>query len=74
MTGIFVDTSAWYALVDADDSDHEQAAAFFSANTTPLITTNATFSTVISLLHFTNLAQPFPLPPLAPAHQFCYKS
>lgn len=27
--GIFVDTSAWYALVDAGDANHPQASAFF---------------------------------------------
>ena len=43
MNGIFVDTGAWYALVDTDDADHG-AAAFLAANTVPLITTNAVFS------------------------------
>ena len=52
MTGIFVDTSAWSALVDSDDADHGKAAAFFSANTTPLITTNAIFSETVTLIRY----------------------
>ena len=52
MTGIFVDTSAWYALVDSDDADHGKAAAFFSANTTTLITTNAIFSETVTLIRY----------------------
>lgn len=52
MNGIFVDTSAWYALVDNDDSDHKAAVAFHSANTTPLITTNAVFSETITLIRY----------------------
>ena len=52
MTGIFVDTSAWYALVDSDDADHGKAAAFFSANITPLITTNAIFSETVTLIRY----------------------
>ena len=52
MNGIFVDTSAWYAIVDADDSDHKAAVAFHITNTTPLITTNAVFSETITLLRY----------------------
>jgi uncharacterized protein len=52
VTGIFVDTSAWYALVDSDHADHGKAAAFFSANTTPLITTNAIFSETVTLIRY----------------------
>ena len=52
MTGIFVDTSAWYALVDSDDADHGKAAAFFSANTTTLSTTNAIFSETVTLIRY----------------------
>jgi len=50
MKGIFVDTSAWYALVDSDDADHAAAVAFHSTNTTPLITTNAVFSETVTLI------------------------
>jgi predicted nucleic acid-binding protein len=52
VTGIFVDTSAWYALVDSDDADHGKAVAFFSANTTPLITSNAIFSETVTLIRY----------------------
>ena len=46
----FVDTSAWYALVDADDSDHEAAVAFHTGNSIPLVTTNALFSETLTLI------------------------
>lgn len=62
MNGIFVDTSAWYALVDSDDADHEAAVAFYSTNTTPLITTNAIFSETVTLILYRighNAAQTF---------------
>jgi predicted nucleic acid-binding protein len=52
MKGIFVDTSAWYALVDKDDADHEAAAAFFATNTVPLITTNAVFAETVTLIRY----------------------
>ena len=52
MNGIFVDTGAWYALVDSDDADHNAAAAFLTANTMPLITTNFIFSETITLIRY----------------------
>lgn len=52
MKGIFVDTSAWYAIVDNDDSDHKTAVTFHTGNTTPLITTNAVFSETITLIRY----------------------
>ena len=52
MNGIFVDTGAWYALVDSDDADHTAAAAFLAANTIPLITTNFVFSETITLIRY----------------------
>ena len=52
MNGIFVDTGAWYALVDTDDADHGAAAAFLAANTVPLITTNAVFSETVTLIRY----------------------
>jgi predicted nucleic acid-binding protein len=52
MKNIFVDTSAWYALVDADDSDHKAAAAFHTGNTIPLVTTNALFSETLTLIRY----------------------
>lgn len=52
MNGIFVDTGAWYALVDSDDADHSAAAAFLATNTIPLITTNFVFSETITLIRY----------------------
>ena len=52
MNGIFVDTGAWYALVDKDDADHRGAAAFLAANTLPIITTNFVFSETITLIRY----------------------
>ena len=52
MNGIFVDTSAWYALVDSDDADHKTAAAFLASNTMPLITTNFIFSETVTLIRY----------------------
>ena len=52
MNGIFVDTGAWYALVDSDDADHKAAAAFLAANSMPLITTNFIFSETVTLIRY----------------------
>jgi uncharacterized protein len=52
VNGVFVDTGAWYALVDKDDADHTAASIFLAANTTPLITTNAVFSETITLIRY----------------------
>jgi hypothetical protein len=52
VNGIFVDTGAWYALVDSDDADHGAAAAFLAANTIPLITTNFVFSETVTLIRY----------------------
>ena len=52
MNGIFVDTGAWYALVDSDDADHTTAAAFLAANTIPLITTNFVLSETVTLIRY----------------------
>jgi len=52
VNGIFVDTGAWYALVDTDDANHGAAAAFLASNTTPLITTNAVFSETVTLIRY----------------------
>lgn len=50
MKSIFVDTSAWYALVDRKDPDHSAAADFIRANTFPLLTTNFIFDETVTLL------------------------
>ena len=52
MNGIFVDSGAWYALVDSDDADHRAAAAFLAANTIPLITSNFVFSETVTLIRY----------------------
>jgi hypothetical protein len=52
VNGIFVDTGAWYALVDSDDADHKAAAAFLASNTMPLITTNFIFSETVTLIRY----------------------
>lgn len=52
MNGIFVDTGAWYALVDSDDAEHTAAATFLAANTIPLMTTNFVFSETITLIRY----------------------
>ena len=50
MKRVFVDTGAWYALVDKKDPDHEKAAGFIRANTFPLITSNFVFSETVTLI------------------------
>jgi len=46
---IFVDTGAWYALVDNRDLAHVKASAFFVQNTIPLITSNYVFDETVTL-------------------------
>jgi predicted nucleic acid-binding protein len=50
MKRIFVDTGAWYALVDKKDPDHFRAKEFYDRNTIPFITTNFIFDEIITLL------------------------
>ncbi|GAB4236699.1 MAG: hypothetical protein OHK0028_13740 [Deltaproteobacteria bacterium] len=50
MKRIFVDTGAWYALVDRRDPDHPAARDFFEANRLPLVTTNFVFDETVTLL------------------------
>lgn len=52
MNGFFVDTAAWYALVDGDDADHRAAAVFLAGNKAPLITTNLVFGETITLIRY----------------------
>ncbi|MBI4287204.1 MAG: type II toxin-antitoxin system VapC family toxin [Chloroflexi bacterium] len=52
---IFVDTSAWYALVDASDAHHPQAAAFLTralANYRDMSTTNHVIGESYTLIRF----------------------
>jgi uncharacterized protein len=50
MKRIFVDTGAWYALVDKKDPDHHDAASFLRNNKIPLLTTNFIFDETVTLL------------------------
>ena len=50
MNRLFVDTGAWYALVDSRDPAHDRAKGFFAANCLPLITTNFVFDETVTLI------------------------
>ena len=50
MRHLFVDTGAWYALVDRKDPDHGSARRFFERNKVPLVTTNFIFDETVTLL------------------------
>lgn len=50
MKRIFVDTGAWYAIVDKKDPDHKQAEAFLRNNKSPIVTTNFIFDETVTLL------------------------
>lgn len=50
MRRLFVDTGAWYALVDKNDPEHVSAKEFFGDNALPLLTTNFVFDETITLL------------------------
>ncbi len=50
MKRLFVDTGAWYALIDRKDPDHKTAVDFFSKNKIPLVTSNFIFDETVTLL------------------------
>lgn len=50
MKEIFVDTSAFYALVDSKEPLHRPAQQFFRENQTALVTTNFIFAESLSLI------------------------
>jgi hypothetical protein len=50
MKRLFVDTGAWYAVVDKKDPDHNQAELFLRNNKTPLLTTNFIFDEAVTLI------------------------
>jgi hypothetical protein len=50
MKRIFVDTGAWYALIDKKDPDHVKAKQFYNNNTLPFVTTNFIFDESITLM------------------------
>ncbi len=47
---IFVDTSAWYAIIDKSDQDHEAAIFKIQSLDRPLITSNYIFDEILTLL------------------------
>jgi len=49
---LFVDTGAWYAVVDKKDPDHKEAEHFLTmtSNKIPLLTTNFIFDETITLI------------------------
>ena len=50
MERVFVDTSAWYALVDVQDPDHHAVTTFLESNLLPLLTTNYVLDETLTLL------------------------
>jgi predicted nucleic acid-binding protein len=50
MNSLFVDTGAWYALVDNRDPAHDKAKVCFSENRMPMTTTNFVFDETITLI------------------------
>ena len=47
---IFVDTSAWYAIIDKNDRDHLAAVAKIENLDRPLLTSNYIFDEILTLL------------------------
>ena len=47
---IFVDTSAWYAIIDKNDQDHAVAATKIQILDRPLVTSNYIFDEILTLL------------------------
>ena len=50
MKRLFVDTGAWYAVVDKKDPDHAQAQHFLKNNANPMVTSNFVFDETITLI------------------------
>lgn len=50
MSPVFVDTSAWYALFNPTDPDHEVARHWYELCSQPLITTDFVFDELMTLL------------------------
>jgi len=49
---VFVDTGAWYAMVDADDPDHPGVVAALRAHQGRLLTSNFVFDETLTLLRY----------------------
>jgi predicted nucleic acid-binding protein len=47
---IFVDTSAWYAIIDKNDQDHAVAVSKIPILDRPLVTSNYIFDEILTLL------------------------
>jgi uncharacterized protein len=47
---LFVDTGAWYALIDSKDPYHKKAKKFYEKNDLPFVTTNFIFDETITLI------------------------
>ena len=47
---IFVDTSAWYAIIDKNDQDHAAAVSKIQMLDRPLVTSNYIFDEILTLL------------------------
>lgn len=52
MRGLFVDTSAWHALIDGDDPHHEAVAGLIRQHRATLTTTNFVFQETVTLLRY----------------------
>ena len=50
MKSLFVDTGAWYALIDNKDPYHKRARKFYEKNNLPFVTTNFIFDETITLM------------------------
>lgn len=49
---IFVDTSAFYALIDRDERHHDAATQFLKANSSPLVTSEYVFDEAVTLVRY----------------------
>lgn len=52
MRQVFVDTGAWYALIDRKDPDHARVVPLFQANRGLLITSNFVVDETLTLLRY----------------------
>ncbi len=52
MNRVFVDTGAWYALVDADDPDHARVSVCFREYRGRLVTSNYVFDEILTLTRY----------------------
>jgi predicted nucleic acid-binding protein len=50
MSHVFVDTSAWYALIVSKDIDHQAVSRAFLNNSLPLLTTDYVLDETVTLL------------------------